>query len=76
MHRPQILALLFLVVAGLQTFTLIRALRTGRVGTRYGTVTRKHQPERFRRYVISAYVVIALCAGALVWVEWWPDSFR
>ena len=76
MHRPQILLLLILAVAGLQTFLLIRALRTSRVRTRYGTVTRKHQPERFRRYVISAYVVIALCAGALVWVEWWPDSFR
>ncbi len=76
MHDPQILALLILAVAGLQAFTLIRALRTGRVRTRFGTVTRKHQPERYRRYVISAYVVLAVCAGALVWVEWWPDSLR
>jgi hypothetical protein len=76
MRHPQIIAFLILAVAGLQTFALIQALRTGRVRSRFGTVTRAHQPERFRRYVISAYVVLALCAGTFVWVEWWPDSLR
>jgi len=76
MYRPQTIALLILTVAGLQTFMLIRALRTGRVHSRFGTVTRKRQPERYRRYVISAYIVLAVCACALVWVAWWPDSLR
>ena len=76
MHYPQILALLILVLAGQQTFTLIRAHRTGRFLTRLGTATREHHPKRYRRYVISTYVVLAVCAGALVWVEWWPESFR
>ena len=76
MRDPQNLAFLILAVAGLQTFILVRALRTGRVRSRYGTVTRQRQPERYRRYVISAYVVLALCAGGFLWVEWWPDSLR
>jgi hypothetical protein len=76
-RNPEALALLILVVAGWQTIDLVRTLRTGRARLWVGrTATREHQSGLFWRYVVSAYVVLTLCAGAFVWVVWWPHSLR
>jgi len=67
--------ILFLVLAAMITFDLIVALRTGRARGRGGTITRKGQPRRFWRYVYSSYVMLLLCAGAILWALISPDSF-
>ena len=64
------------VVGVWQAISLSRALRTGRTHSRYGTVTRQGQPDRFRRYVISAWIVLGLSAGAIAWALVAPQTFR
>ena len=75
MQRSHIVMILFLVLAAMITFDLIVALRTGRARGRGGTITRKGQPRRFWRYVYSSYVMLLLCAGAILWALISPDSF-
>lgn len=67
MRNPLFLAFLGAALALAQGFTLVRALRTGRTRYRFGVVTRKGQPGRFRVFVISAWIVIAFGAGLCVW---------
>jgi hypothetical protein len=59
----------------MQAVELVMALRTGRTRSRVGTVTRKGQPRRFWVYVYSAYVVLLLCAAAILWALISPSSF-
>jgi hypothetical protein len=56
-------------------FDLYHTLRTGRAWGRWGTITQQKRPERYWRYVHASYVVLALCAGLLIWVVAWPESF-
>lgn len=67
MNQPRLLAVLGAAVVLAQGFALYRALRTGRTRYRFGVVTRKGQPGRFRVFVISAWVVIAFGVGLFVW---------
>ncbi len=55
-------------------FDLIRTLRTGRARARRGTVTRKHQPECYWRYVYAGFAVLLFFVAAFVWATLWPDS--
>ena len=70
----QMLKLLFLLVAAYAGFDLIRTLRTGRARTRITTVTRKHQPARYWRYVYSGVAVLLFFVAAFVCATLWPDS--
>jgi hypothetical protein len=77
MRNAKTLAILILAVAGWQAVDLIRTLRTGRARLWIGrTATRERQSGLFWRYVVSAYVVLAICGGAVVLVMWWPDFLR
>lgn len=58
------LKLLLLLVAAYAGFDLIRTLRTGRARTRITTVTRKHQPVRYWRYVYSGFAVLLFFVAA------------
>ena len=83
------LKLLLLLVAAYAGFDLIRTLRTGRARTRITTVTRKHQPARYWRYVYSGIAVLVffvadgvrlgnsmarLAPGALVGARFGPPA--
>lgn len=57
------------------SFDLVRALRTGRARGRGGTVTRKGQPQRFRRYVYADFVVLAFGVIGFIWALASPASF-
>jgi hypothetical protein len=70
------LKLLLLLVAAYAGFDLIRTLRTGRARTRMITVTRKHQPARYWRYVYAGFAVLLFFVAAFVWATLWPDSLR
>jgi len=74
MQRSHAIILLFLGLAAFQGVLLAIALRTGRARGRYGTITREGQPRRFWRYVNSAYVVLLLCAGVILWALISPSS--
>jgi hypothetical protein len=76
MQRSHVIILLAFGLAALQAMQLVTALRTGGARSRFGTITRKGQPRRFWRYVYSAYFVLLLCAGAILWALIWPDSFQ
>jgi hypothetical protein len=75
MQRSSLVILLAAALAAMQIVQLAIALRTGRMRTRLGTVTRKGQPRRFWRYVYTGYVVVLLCAAAIVWALISPGSF-
>jgi uncharacterized BrkB/YihY/UPF0761 family membrane protein len=75
MQRAHTVVLLALGLAAVQAVQLVRALRTGRTRSRFGTITRKGQPRRFWRYVYASYVVLLLCLGAILWALISPDSF-
>ena len=75
MGKSHLIILLTLALAVMQSVQLAIALRTGRARGRGGTITRKGQPRRFWRYVYSSYVVLLLCAGAILWALIWPESF-
>jgi hypothetical protein len=66
------LVLLVIVLVGLD---LYRTLRTGRAGARSATITRAHQPEKFRRYVYASCALLIMCAVALVWMLFSPGAF-
>jgi ABC-type Fe3+ transport system permease subunit len=66
------LVLLVIVLVGLD---LYRTLSTGRARGRNGTITRKGQPDRYRRYVYASCALLALCAVALVWMLFRPGVF-
>jgi hypothetical protein len=68
------LKLLLLLVAAYAGFDLFRTLRIGRARTRITTVTLKHQPERYWRYVYAGIAVLVFFAVAFVWATLWPDS--
>ena len=68
--------LLLLLVMAYAGFDLIRTVRTGRARTRITTVTRKHQPARYWRYVYSGIAVLVFFVAAFVWATLWPDSLR
>ena len=70
----QMLKLLLLLVAAYAGFGLVRTLRSGRARTRITTVTRKHQPARYWRYVYSGVAVLLFFVAAFVWATLWPDS--
>src|SRR6266404_9454305 len=72
----QMLKLLLLLVAAYAGFDLIRTLRTGRARTRITTVTHKHQPARYWRYVYLGFAVLLFFVAAFVWATLWPDSLR
>jgi hypothetical protein len=72
----RMLKLLLLLVAAYAGFDLIRTLRTGRARIRITTVTRKHQPARYWRYVYSGIAVLVFLVAAFVWATLWPDSLR
>ena len=72
----RMLKLLLLLVAAYAGFDLIRTVRTGRARTRITTVTRKHQPARYWRYVYSGIAVLVFFVAAFVWATLWPDSLR
>jgi hypothetical protein len=76
MQRSTIIILLALGVAAMQTADLVVALRTGRARGRGGTITRKGRPRRFWRYIYSAYALLLLCAGAILWALISPQSFQ
>jgi succinate dehydrogenase/fumarate reductase cytochrome b subunit len=76
MQRSTFIILLLLGLAAIQTFQLVNGLRTGRIRTRTGTVTRNGQPRRFWLNVYISYVVLLLCAGAILWALISPASFR
>jgi hypothetical protein len=59
----RMLNLLLLLVAAYAGFDLIRTLRTGRARTRITTVTRKHQPARYWRYVLGHCRARIFCGG-------------
>jgi hypothetical protein len=63
------LKLLLLLVAAYAGFDLIRTLRTGHARTRITTVTRKHQPARYWRYVYSGIAVLVFFT-----LEHWSDD--
>jgi hypothetical protein len=67
------LNILFLLVSAFAAFDLIRTLRTGRARARMG-VTRKHQPDRYWRYVYAGWAALAFFVAAFVWATLWPDS--
>jgi hypothetical protein len=75
MQRSNVIILLAVGLATAQAVQLTIALRTGRARGRYGTITRKGQSRRFWRYVYSAYVVLLLCAAAILWALISPASF-
>jgi len=72
---PERLAFFDLLLAACVGFDLVQTLRTGRARGRWGTITRKHRPDRFWRYVYGDYVVLGMCAAALVWIIVSPESF-
>ena len=63
------LKLLLLLVAAYAGFDLIRTLRTGRARIRITTVTRKHQPARYWRYVYSGIAVLVVFVAAFIWAQ-------
>ncbi len=60
MHGPAALVILGMMLAASVGFDLARTLRTGRAHGKFGTITRKSQPERFRRYVLGDWLVLGL----------------
>jgi len=76
MQRSSLIILLALGLAAAQGAQLVIALRTGRARGRFGTITLTGQPRRFWRYVYSAYAVLLLCAGAILWALISPASFQ
>ena len=70
------LLILDLAVAAIVGWDLNRTLKTGRARGKDGTITRAHQPVRFRRYVYSSCVVLVFLAASFLWVLIWPDSLR
>src|SRR5262249_26333062 len=75
MDRPHLLLLLVICLGLWIAFDLYRTLRTGLAHGRLGTITRK-QERRFKRYVWSDWLMLALCAAVILWLLISPDSFR
>jgi hypothetical protein len=73
---PRLIAALAAALAAAQGFQLYRTLKTGRIRYRFGVLTRKGQPGRFGVYVISAWVVLALCAAAIAWALGFAQAGR
>jgi hypothetical protein len=76
MHDPRYLLLLDLLVAGLVALDLSRTLKTGCARGRISTITRKHQPARYWRYVYSSYAVLGFLTLVFFWAWFWPSSLR
>lgn len=76
MRDPKYLIFLDLIVAVLVVGDLIRTRKTGHARGRRGTITRAHQPARYRRYVYSSYAVLVFLLITFLWVTIWPDSLR
>lgn len=76
MRDPDYLLMLDLAVAVVVGWDLNRTLKTGRARGKDGTITRAHQPARFRRYVYSSCAVFAFLTASFLWVLIWPDSLR
>ncbi len=73
MHR---LIFLILALGALVTFDLIRTISTGRAHGKFGVITRKGRPDRFRRYVYGDWIILALCAGTTLWMLISPETFQ
>jgi len=67
MHEPVALVTLALTLAAFVGFDLSRTLRTGRAHGKFGIITRKAQPGRFRRYVFGDWLVLGLCAVMILY---------
>ena len=67
MQKSNIIILLALAVAGVQTVQLVIALRTGRARGRGNWVTRKGQPRRFWTFVYADFAMLLLCIVAVLW---------
>jgi hypothetical protein len=76
MHRSDTIILLALGLAAFVTFDLMRTIRSGRAHGKYGIIRQKGQPNRFRRYVYADWIVLVLCAGAIVWALISPETFQ
>ena len=60
-------AVLALCLGGWIVYDLKTVLRTGKARGRFGTVTRRGRPTLFRNYIIGDCIVLAGCAGVLLW---------
>jgi hypothetical protein len=77
MRDPNYLLAIDVVLTAYVIFDLRRVLTTGRARLwMRGTATREHQPERYWRYVYSAWGTLAFCAALFAAVMLWPDFFR
>jgi hypothetical protein len=76
MHGALPVVLSSCVLAAYVAFDLIKTLKTGRAHARGRViVTRKNQPDKFRRYVYADYCVLAACLALICWAMFWPDAF-
>ena len=67
MQRPTTIIVLSLGLAALVAVNLITTIWSGRARGVLTTLTRKAQPAWFCCYVFADCVVLALCAGAILW---------
>jgi hypothetical protein len=69
MDRMTVLVCVIAFVLALATLDLVRALRSGKALGGFGqTITRQGRPTLFRRWMISQYAMMGLCAAGLAWV--------
>jgi hypothetical protein len=66
MVRLLTILLLALGTGAFVSFDLIRTVSTGRVRGEFGTITRSSQPNQFWRYVFADWIVLAVCAAAIL----------
>jgi hypothetical protein len=76
MRDPKYLLFLDLAGAIVAGWDLFRTLKTGREEGKDGTITRAHQPARFRRDVYSSCALLAFLAASFLRVLISPASLR
>ena len=74
MRAHDITVVIVLALAALVAVDIVRTLKTGRARGRGGIVTRKGRPQKYWRYVYASYVMLAICAGLLLWALIAPET--
>ena len=74
MRAHYVTVVVVLSLAALVAADLVRTLKTGRARGRGGIITRKGRPQKYWRYVYASYVMLAVCAGLLLWVLIAPET--